>query len=769
MATTLTHWGTYDVTVTDGRLTAVRPVDTDPDPSPIGANLHELADHPLRIRRPAARRGFLEEVASGRRRRLDAPDRRRGGEPFVELSWDEAAELAAAELERVRRDHGNEAIFAGSYGWASAGRFHNAQTQLYRFLNLLGGFVWSRDSYSYAAAQVLLPHVVGPFFDVLAEHTSYEQLARHGRLLVALGGLPAKNLQVENGGTLRHQAPGGLRALHEAGVRLVNVSPLRSDVDAELGAEWVPIRPTTDTALLLGIAHTLVAEGRHDEAFLERCCDGVDRFLDGLHGRDAGWAAEVCGVPADRIRELARDLAAGPSMLTASWSLQRAQHGEQAYWAAIAVAALLGQIGTPGGGVGLGYGSVNRIGSAESSFSLARMPTGPNPVHHFIPVARITDLLRSPGEPFSYDGGRYTYPDIRLVYWCGGNPFHHHQHLGALVDAWQRPEVVIVHEQVWNALARHADLVLPASSTLERNDFGSSPLTGAVVAMPKVLEPPGEARSDHDIFAAIAARFGPELQATFTGGLDEAGWLRRLWSDTRARAAARDIDLPGFEELWDKGVVQLPRPARPRVLLEQFRADPQGHPLPTPSGRIQLHSPVIEAFAVADCPPSPSWLPPREWLGADRTERYPLHLLSNQPSGKLHSQLDFGRTSLGTKRAGREVLRMHPADADARSLADGDVVRVHNDRGACLAVVTVTDDVLAGVVVLPTGSWYDPLVGGDPAALCVHGNPNVLTSERPTSQLSQAPAAQSCLVEVEAWRAPLPPVRAHTPPTFVPR
>ena len=763
MPRTLTHWGTFDLTVRGGALTEVTPVGEDPDPSTIGQNLHELADHPLRIRRPAVRRAVLDEVESGQRSRQSS-NRRRGGEPFVEVSWEEAAALAAAELDRVRTTYGNEAIYGGSYGWASAGKLHHAQTQLARFLNLLGGFVASRDSYSYAAAQVLTPYVVGEFFDVLGNHTSFEQLAEHGRLVVALGGLAAKNQQVENGGTFRHQAPGGLRALRDAGVKLINVSPRRGDVDEALGARWIPIRPTTDTALLLGIAHTLVAEGLHDQEFLQRYCSGVDRFLASLVGRDAGWASEVCAVPAQTIRELARELAEGPSLLTASWSLQRAEHGEQAYWATIAVAALLGQVGTPGGGFGLGYGSVNRVGSAQGGASLARPGVGPNRVEAFIPVARITELLSRPGEHFSYDGVEWTYPHIRLVYWCGGNPFHHHQDLGSLVRAWQEPETVIVHEQVWNPLARHSDIVLPANTSMERNDFGSSPLTGAVVAMPRALASLGESRSDHDIFTLLAGRLG--VADAFTEGLDEDGWLRRLWETARQPGRLGAADLGSYQELWEKGVVELPRPNRPRVLLEAFRADPVANPLATSSGRIELYSPVLEAFDLPDCPAVPSWLEPHEWLGSPLAQRFPLHLLSNQPATKLHSQGDFGRVSLQAKSSGREVLHMHPADAAARGLAIGDVVRVFNDRGACLAAVGLDPQMLAGVVVLPTGSWYDPLVPGDPTSMCVHGNPNVLTSNRPSSALSQAPAAQSCLVQVERFVGPLPPITAHTPPHF---
>jgi biotin/methionine sulfoxide reductase len=523
---------------------------------------------------------------------------------------------------------------------------------------------------------------------------------------------------------------------------------------------------------MLALAQTLVAEGRHDHAFLDRYCHGSPQFLAYLAGdvdgvaKTAVWASAICGIEASTIVELARDLATGPSLVCAAWSLQRAEFGEQPYAALIALASVLGQIGTPGGGFGLGYGSVNRMGSAESAFSLAGIPVGVNPVETFIPVARITELLESAGSSLPYDGVERRLPDTRLLYWVGGNPFHHHQDLNRLVAAWQQPECVIVHESVWNPLARHADIVLPATTTLERNDVGTAPLTGSVVAMPKAVEPVGEARSDFEICAGVAERFG--LAAAFTDGLDEWGWLRRLWSVSSDRARQRGLDLPPFEEFWDKGVAVLARPAGPRVLLSAFRADPQGKPLRTPSGRIELYSEVLAAFEATGCPAHAAWMEPVEWLGAPLAQRFPLHLLSNQPATRLHSQLDFGRTSLAGKVAGREPLSLHPEDAAARGVVDGDVVEVWNDRGRCLAGAVVTDGVMPGVVVLPTGGWYDPV---EPGGLCANGNPNVLTSARPTSGLAQAPAAQSCLVEVRRWAGPgePPPVRAYDPPPFVAR
>ena len=191
--------------------------------------------------------------------------------------------------------------------------------------------------------------------------------------------------------------------------------------------------------------------------------------------KDADWAARITGIDAETIRELARRMAATRTMITTTWSLQRADHGEQPIWMTVVLAAMLGQIGLPGGGFGFGYGSMNRHGRSRARRCAAlNRPSGANPIDSYIPVARISDLLLHPGETIDFNGKRVTYPDIQLVYWCGGNPFHHHQDINRLVQAWQRPETVIVHEICWTATARHADIVLPATTTLERNDIASS-------------------------------------------------------------------------------------------------------------------------------------------------------------------------------------------------------------------------------------------------------------------------------------------------------
>jgi biotin/methionine sulfoxide reductase len=761
---TTSHWGAFSVREQPGGDIEVTAHPDDPAPSPLLGNVPGGLRHATRVARPAVRRGWLEDGPG--------PSDRRGREPFVEVGWDVALDLLAAELARVRESAGNEAIFGGSYGWASAGRFHHAQSQLHRFLARFGGYTSSRNSYSLGTSQVLLPHLVGSAGQVLRAASSWPSIVANTELIVAFGGIPEKNVFVTPGGVTRHGTPGHLAALAARGTQVVLISPLRGDLPGFLDAQWHPVIPGTDVALMLGLAHTLVAEGRHDKGFLGRYCAGYDTFERYLLGdadgvpKDASWAGPVCGIEPEDIRRLARRMADARTLVTVTWSLQRAQHGEQPVWAGLALAAMLGQIGLPGGGFGHGYGSMGDVGDDGPVLRLPTLHQGHNPVRTFIPVARIADMLRSPGAAYDYDGRRYTYPDIRLVYWAGGNPFHHHQDLGRLRTAFGRPDTIVVHEPHWTATARQADIVLPVTTSLEREDIGSGRRDTHLIAMHRVVAPVGQARDDHAILAGLAGRLG--LGPAFTEGRTPRQWLEHLYGEWREAMLGDGHQVPDFAEFWAAGEYRLPEGPAHFTLFEEFRADPQRSPLRTPSGRIEITSPTVAGFGYDDCPGHPVWLEPDEWLGSPRARRFPLHLIANQPATRLHSQLDIGATSQGGKVAGREALQMHPRDAAARGIAASDVVRVFNDRGACLAGAVLSTAIRPGVVRLPTGAWFDPVPGAGPAPLCAHGNPNVLTPDIPSSRLSQGCAGQHALVQVERWAGPLPPVTVGAPPPLQP-
>ena len=753
------HWGAFRVTARDGDIDTVQPLH-DPDPSPLLGNLPGSLRHPVRIDRPVARRGWLEDGPG--------PSRDRGNDSFVELSWDEALDRAATELKRVIATHGNSAIFGGSYGWASAGMFHQSQNHLHRFLNLIGGFTAHRNSYSIGSSLVLLPHLVGSSAAVFRQATSWSMIARHTELLVAFGGLPLKNTFVAPGGNARHALREHLAAAHRRGMQIAHFSPLRDDVVPESRARWYALAPLSDVAVMLALSHVLVSERLHDTAFLERYCHGADRFIAYVMGKSDGvpktpeWAQAHSGLPAQELRQLARDMATKRTLVTVSYSLQRAQYGEQPVWAALSLAALLGQIGLPGGGFGHGYGSMGDVGNSTASLPLRGLPEGRNAVRDFIPVARIADLLLKPGETFEYNGAQYTYPDIRVVYWAGGNPFHHHQDLNRLRDALTRPDTLIVNEPYWTPMARHADLVFPATTSLERNDIGSGRADARIVAMHRAVAAVAGARNDHDIFAGLAERFG--VREAFTEGRDERAWLEHLYAGIRESFGDLNVAAPSFDEFWARGSLEVPDTDSERVLFSAFRRDPVANPLKTPSGKIQIFSDAIAKFGYEECPGHATWLPSDEWLGAPRASTFPLALVANNPASRLHSQLDIGAYSQASKVNGREPARMHPDDAVARGIHSGDIVRLFNDRGSCLAGAVVTDDVRRGVVQLSTGAWFDPDDAGAAMAMCLHGNPNMLTRDIGTSRLAQGCSGQHALVDVERYDGVAPRVKAFEPP-----
>lgn len=738
---TAMHWGTYRAETDGTTLRALHPFEEDIDPSNIAQGYFGTLDGPTRITAPMVRRGWLNDP-EGRARN------QRGSDAFVAVSWDRVEQLIADELTRVRCDFGSEAIYAGSYGWASAGRFHHAQGHLRRFLNLGGGYTRSVNTYSLAAGEVICEHVIGGFWVAAADTTDWQCIVDNTELFVAFGGLPLRNGQISQGGVGRHRQREAMLDARRNGVQFINISPLRDDSIADLDAEWIAPRPSTDVAMMLALCHCLLTEGLHDTAFLDSHTVGFNRFADYLLGRTDGvaktanWAAAICDIDAATITDLARRMARQRTMVSASWSLTRQDHGEQPFWAAITLAAMLGQIGLPGGGFGLGYSAVNSMGLENHSLPYAAMPQGRNPVQSFIPVARITDMLENPGGSFDYNGQTLRYPDTKMIWWAGGNPFHHHQDLNRLRQAWKSPDTVIVNDWCWTASAQHADIVLPCTTPLERTDIAMSGRDPYVIFMEAVSAPPPLAKDDYEIFRGLARRLGQE--DAFTEARSAEDWQRHLYAQSRSTAAGSGVVLPDYDALRERRWYKIDTPAQSNVMFDKFRADPNANPIPTPTGRIALWSAEIDSFGYDDCPGHVTWMAPFEWLGKAGPDQ--LHLLSNQPKTKLHSQLDQGPVSQGAKSGGLERVRLNPADAELRQIVQDDAIEVYNDRGGFLGRAVLDDALRAGVVQMATGAWFNP--SQDAAGLCLNGNPNVLTADRGTSRLAQGPTAHTCLVRI---------------------
>ena len=386
----------------------------------------------------------------------------------------------------------------------------------------------------------------------------------------------------------------------------------------------------------------------------------------------------------------------------------------------------------------------------------------------FIPVARFTDMLLQPGGTVPYNGRTLVYPDIRLVYWAGGNPFHHHQDLNRLMQAWRKPETIVFHEQFWTPAARMADIVLPATTSLERDDIGYGSREPYLIAMKKAREPVGEARDDYWIFAELAERLGQG--EAYTEGRDTMAWLRHLYELSRAKSADAGVALPAFDEFWQAGIAEakgetrepvhaggLPRRSRRNIRSRRRRARSRSSPRRSPRSATTI------ARAMR-----PGWSPPNGWA-------------PRRPSA---IRCTCCRTSRPTSCTASSTTARIRAPPRSRAASRSPCIPTTPPRAAsptatwCASSTTAApawrrrscrDRIRRGVVRLSTGAWFDPADSGSNQPLEKHGNPNALTLDIGASKLSQGCIAQTCLVEIERFDAPAPAVTAHRLPEFQPR
>lgn len=773
------HWGPIGIVVEDGKVVKSGPAIEPTIANELQTVVAEQVHSDVRVKYPMVRKGYLENPGK-------SDTTLRGHDEWVRVSWEKALELVHNGLKQVRDTQGPSGVFAGSYGWYSSGALHASRTLLHRYMNLTGGFVGTKGDYSTGAAQVIMPHVLGTI-EVYEQQTSWEVILQHSEIVVLWSANPMTTLR--NAWTSTdQQGTDYFKKLKESGKRVICIDPVRSESCEYLGAEWIPINTATDVPLMLAIAHSLISADKQDNDFLKKYTVGYDKFEAYLLGKaedgvvkDAAWASQICGVPAETIKQLALDFAGKRTMLMGGWGMQRQRHGEQTHWTLVTLAAMLGQIGLEGGGFGLSYhyanggvptatGGILGAISANTSGESGGQTWLDETSKLSFPLARISDALLNPGKVIQYNGGEVTYPDIKLIYWAGGNPFTHHQDTNTLIKAWQKPDTVIVNEIYWTPTARMADIVLPVTTSFERNDLTMSGDYSMlnIFPMKQAVEPQFEAKSDYDIFAALAKLAGVEEK--FTEGKSEMDWLKGFYQAAYDAARKNRVVMPRFEQFWEANqpiTFKTGDKAKQWVRYAEFRADPLLNPLGTPSGKIEIYSDTVAKMGYDDCKGHPSWLVPEEYAG-NTTAEAPLALVTPHAYYRLHSQLCFS-TALRAKYTvnEREPVLIHPDDAQARGIADGDVVRLFNQRGQVLAGAVVTDGVIKGTVALHEGAWYDPAdLGTAEKPLCKFGNPNVLTMDIGTSKLAQGNSPNTAILQVEKYNGEAPPVNVFTEPKY---
>ena len=666
----------------------------------------------------------------------------RGEGKFARIGWDEAVERIAEQWKRIRDSYGPGSRYVNYATGVSA--VFRPSSLAKRLLALDGGYLDYYNSYSSACISRATRLMYGTDATGSSPETWLDS-----KLILLWGHNPAET-------HFDCATMYWLKKARKKGIPIVVVDPRKSDTVQALDAEWVPLRPATDSALLDAMAWVILTEGLEDREFLDRCCLGFDRahmppgseqgdcVEDYLIGSFDGvpktpeWAEKITGVPAETIRSLAiRFAAAKPAALVEGYGAQRHGYGEQSTRGAILLACMTGNVGLRGGWAA---GT-----AAYARHARPAMPMPPNPYRMAIPVYRWTDAVDHGRKMTALDGvtgGARLESDLKMIFNLAGNCLIN-QHgdinrTAALLRDETKCEFIVCSDLFLTSSARFADILLPGVSMLECENITLPWHWGDFVGFcNRIVEPVGESRFEYEWLSAVAEKLG--LAEAFTEGRTHGDWLRYSYEQTRQR----EPELPEYEELKRTAVFRYSDPVT--VAFASQRADPEAHPFPTESGKVELYSPYVARTEFAEpFPAIPRWMPPPEGPQDPLRERYPIQLIGWHTKRRCHSIHD---NNPALEQADPQRLWLHPEDAAARGLRDGDFAEVWNDRGCLRIPVHVTERICPGVAALAQGAWYAPNAEGVDTA----GSINVLTSLRPTP-LARGNPQHTNLVEIRAVR-----------------
>ncbi|SKA29929.1 DmsA/YnfE/YnfF family dimethyl sulfoxide reductase [Consotaella salsifontis] len=702
------------------------------------------------------------------RRRVYNPDRlkypmkrvgRRGEGKFERISWEEAYDLVADNLKRVIAEHGNEAVYlnygTGTLGGSVTRSWPPANSLIARLMNLCGGYLNHYGTYSTAQISFATPFTYG----TSADGNSPSDIA-NTKLLVMFGNNPAET-RMSGGGVIYHLAEARARS----NARMIVVDPRYTDTAGGREDEWIPIRPGTDAALVAGLAHVLITENMVDQPFLDRYCVGYDETTlppeaprnghykayilgegpDGI-AKTPAWAASITGIPADRIIKLAREIGSTkPCCIMQGWGPQRHANGEMSSRAVLMLAILTGNVGISGGG----------SGGREGSFSIPfeRFPTLKNPVSTAIPVFMWTDAIKRGPEMTALRDGiqgkeKLDVP-IKFIWNYAGNALvNQHADINRTDEVLGDDslcEMIVVIDNHMTASARYADVLLPDLTTSEQMDLVMDASAGNMnylIFADQAIEPLFECRSIYDMCSEIAARMG--VKDAFTEGRTQEEWLRHLVEINREK----DPALPDLDSFRAAGIYKRHDPDGHHIAYKDFRADPEGHPLKTPSGKIEIYSQRLADIAATwelapDDVIDPLPIYASTFRGWDSPERktYPLQLTGFHFKARTHST--YGNVDV-LKAAAQQEVWINPIDAGPRGIANGDLVRVFNAEGETRLHAKVTPRIMPGVTAMGEGAWHS----ADSSKVDHAGSINVLTTQRP-SPLAKGNPQHTNLVDVQ--------------------
>jgi trimethylamine-N-oxide reductase (cytochrome c) len=754
------HFGAFYANVQDGKIVGITPHESDKRPGSFTQALVDRNYSNTRIKYPYVRKSYLEGKKGN--------NELRGNDEFVRVSWDEALDLVVKEIKATKKEN----IFNASYGgWSHPGKLNSCPTLAGKFFNIVKkGAVGTAGEYSNGAAGPVNPGIVGDM-EVYSLQTTHEEILKNCEVYVMWGADLFKTNKIDFGVANRKNDEYYIK-YKQSGIKFISIDPIKTETAKMLDATCIQIRPNTDVALMLGMMNYLYTTKKYNKEFIEKYTDGFDNFVPYLLGKTDGiektpkWAAKITEVPEKTIKELAKLFVSKRTFIAGNWAMQRAHHGEQVDWGIITLASMIGQIGLSGGGFGF---SMHYAGGGQASArktGIGGFSQGRNRVKVSIPASRISETLLNPGKVIDFKGHKLTLPKIELMYIGGANIVGHHPNTNELIKGIKTLKTFIVQEPWWTPTAKMADIVLPATTTLERDDIsmGGSYSGDYIYAMKKVVDNPFEAKDDYDIYALLAKRFGEKKYKKFTGNKTKMEHLKDFYEKSDG------IKIKNFEEFWKDGFVkfEIPKESYKFVRHSDFRTDPVKNPLKTESGKIQIFSKKYDSFGYKDFKGHVTWFEPAEYLGSKDAKGYPFHMVSPHPTYRIHSQLDNTWIKNLYKIANREPIRINSNDAKKLGIKSGDLVEVYNKRGSILAGAIVTDDIRSGVVAIEEGAWYSPENPAKEGSRCNSGHCNVLTSSRPSSQMAQATTANTTLVAIRKAKGKISPNQAYaTPKTLV--
>jgi anaerobic dimethyl sulfoxide reductase subunit A len=685
--------------------------------------------------------------------RLQFPLKRvgaRGEGRFERISWDEALDTVAGEMQRVKETYGNSALLV-PYGTGSYNQLNGSHVAR-RLMNLFGGCLGIYNSYSWAAINVATPTVYG------TKHTGQHRLDwLNAKYILMWGWNPAEMQDGTNSAFF-------VKLARQNGARVICIDPRHSLSAASLADEWVAIRPGTDVAMMSAMAYVMITENLHDAEFVRTHCVGFDKtqmpagaeeeesyrdYILGTHDgtpKTPAWAERITAVPQQTIARIAREFATiKPSILYQGYGMQRRAYGEQVVRAGCVLAAITGNVGVPGGwasGLGLQPPEQNPL---ETVF-----PLGENPVKASIPVFLWTEAVlhgSEMGPERGVIGAERLDNPIKLIYAVASNALvNQHANINRTAEILRDEDLVeciVVQDNFLTPTGRFADVLLPACTQFETWGVEDGWKYGdELILMPQLVEPLGESKSDYRICAELAGRLG--IGELFTEGRDERAWVE--WVLDRYRES-RFPELPSLDEFEASNIGVYGKAARqPAPAFADFRDDPEAHPLDTPSGKIEIFSQALhELNRPEEIPAVPKYIQEWESPFGPEAKRFPLQAVGHHYMRRVHSTHD---NVDWLEEAFPQRVFVNELDAQARGIRDGDEVRVFNDRGATILPCRVTKRILPGVVAIPQGAWWTP----DESGVDRRGSVNVLTSDRWTPY-AYGTAQHTIMVQIQKLKA----------------